>query len=99
MAQVALNWVATQPGIASVILGATKLNQLEDNLGALDFSIPAALRARLEKASATPAPFPHSYFGSEIQARVTGGAVTGDKPAGYSPPVMIEGEAVSISGD
>ena len=99
MAQVALNWVATQPGIASVILGATKLNQLEDNLGALDFSIPAELRARLEKVSATPAPFPHSYFGSEIQVRVTGGAVTGDKPAGYSPRVMIEGEAVSISSD
>ncbi|MDG4897805.1 aldo/keto reductase [Mesorhizobium sp. WSM4976] len=99
MAQVALNWVATQPGIASVILGATKLNQLEDNLGALDFSIPAELRARLEKVSATPAPFPHSYFGSEIQVRVTGGAVTGDKPAGYSPPVIIEGEAVSISSD
>ncbi|CDX39065.1 Aldo/keto reductase [Mesorhizobium plurifarium] len=97
MAQVALNWVATQPGIASVILGATKLNQLEDNLGALDFSIPAELRARLEKVSATPAPFPHSYFGPEIQVRVTGGAVTGDKPAGYSPAVMIEGEAVSIS--
>jgi aryl-alcohol dehydrogenase-like predicted oxidoreductase len=99
MAQVALNWVATQPGIASVILGATKLNQLEDNLGALDFSIPAELRARLEKVSATPAPFPHSYFGSEIQVRVTGGAVTGDKPAGYSPPVIIEGEAVSISSN
>ncbi|RWH75792.1 aldo/keto reductase [Mesorhizobium sp.] len=99
MAQVALNWVATQPGIASVILGATKLNQLEDNLGALDFSIPAELRARLEKVSATPAPFPHSYFGSEIQVRVTGGAVTGDKPAGYSPPVIIEGQAVSISSD
>ncbi|RWM13358.1 MAG: aldo/keto reductase [Mesorhizobium sp.] len=99
MAQVALNWVATQPGIASVILGATKLNQLEDNLGALDFCIPAELRARLEKVSATPAPFPHSYFGSEIQVRVTGGAVTGDKPAGYSPPVIIEGQAVSISSD
>ena len=99
MAQVALNWVATRPGVASVILGATKLSQLEDNLGALDFSIPAELRARLEKVSATPAPFPHPYFGSEIQVRVTGGAVTGDKPAGYSPAVMIEGEAVSISSD
>ncbi|TIV73898.1 MAG: aldo/keto reductase, partial [Mesorhizobium sp.] len=99
MAQVALNWVATQPGIASVILGATRLEQLEDNLGALDFSIPGELRKRLEEVSATPAPFPHSYFGSEIQVRVTGGAVTGDKPAGYCPPVIIEGEAVSISSD
>ncbi|TGV75805.1 aldo/keto reductase, partial [Mesorhizobium sp. M00.F.Ca.ET.158.01.1.1] len=47
MAQVALNWVATQPGIATVILGATRLSQLQDNLAALDFSIPPALRQRL----------------------------------------------------
>src|ERR1700680_4549503 len=39
-AQVALNWVATQPGMTSTILGATKLAQLEDNLGALEFTIP-----------------------------------------------------------
>jgi hypothetical protein len=32
-------------------------------------------------------------------APVTGGALTGDKPAGYSPAVMIEGEAVSISSN
>ena len=31
MAQVALNWVANRPGVASVIVGATKLSQLEDN--------------------------------------------------------------------
>ncbi|MHC2258270.1 aryl-alcohol dehydrogenase-like predicted oxidoreductase [Sinorhizobium meliloti] len=33
MAQIALNWVMTQPGVASVILGATKLEQIKDNLG------------------------------------------------------------------
>ncbi|WP_296746757.1 aldo/keto reductase [Mesorhizobium sp.] len=99
MAQVAINWVATQPGIATVILGATKPAQLQDNLGALDFSIPAQLRQRLETVSSLPAPFPHSYFGPEIQVRVTGGVVTSDKPSGYSPPVVVEGEAVSISSD
>ncbi|TGV65821.1 aldo/keto reductase, partial [Mesorhizobium sp. M00.F.Ca.ET.149.01.1.1] len=57
------------------------------------------LRERLEKVSAAPAPFPHSYFGPDIQVRVTGGAVTGDKPAGYSPPVVIDGKAVSISSN
>src|ERR1700704_3657001 len=31
-AQIALNWVATQPGVTSTILGASKLSQLEDNL-------------------------------------------------------------------
>ena len=99
MAQMALNWVATQPGIATVILGATKLAQLQDNLAALDFSIPAELRQRLDSVSRAPAPFPHSYFGPEIQVRVAGGALTGDKPSGYSLPVLIEGEAVSVSSN
>src|SRR6202521_347468 len=40
-AQVALNWVATQPGITSTIIGATKISQLDDNLASLDFAIPA----------------------------------------------------------
>ncbi|TGQ72683.1 MAG: aldo/keto reductase [Mesorhizobium sp.] len=99
MPQIALNWVATQPGIASVILGATKLGQLHDNLGALDFPIPAELRARLDSVSRTSRPFPHSYFGNEIQGRVTGGVATGDKPFGYAPPVLIEGEAVSVASN
>jgi len=30
--QVALNWVATQPGITSTIIGVTKTTQLDDNL-------------------------------------------------------------------
>ncbi|RVC12613.1 aldo/keto reductase, partial [Mesorhizobium sp. M7A.F.Ca.AU.002.02.1.1] len=97
MPQVALNWVATQPGIATVILGATTLSQMQDNLGALDFEIPKAHRDRLERVSRTPAPFPYSYFGAQIQARVTGGATTGDKPSNYVSPVLIEGESASVS--
>ena len=39
-AQVALNWVVTQPGVTSTIIGATKLLQLEDNLAALTLRDP-----------------------------------------------------------
>lgn len=52
MAQVAVNWAANRPGIASVLVGATKLSQIEDNLGALDFEIPSELHQRLDDASA-----------------------------------------------
>jgi aryl-alcohol dehydrogenase-like predicted oxidoreductase len=89
MAQVALNWVATQPGIASVIVGATKLAQLEDNLAALSFAIPAALRAKLEEASALEAAFPYWFFGDVQQSRIHGGVAVGSKPAGYAPPVYV----------
>src|SRR5438552_7843616 len=51
-ALVALNWVATQPGISSTIIGASKLAQLHDNLSSIEFTIPAALRRRLDEASA-----------------------------------------------
>ena len=39
MAQVAINWVANRPGVGSVILGATRLAQLEDTMAALDFEL------------------------------------------------------------
>ena len=89
MAQVALNWVATQPGIASVIVGATKLEQLEANLAALDFELPAELRARLDAASAPERPFPYYMFADAQQTRLHGGVAVGDKPAGYAPPVHV----------
>lgn len=39
-AQLALAWGAAQSGVSSVILGATSLDQLRENLGALAVSIP-----------------------------------------------------------
>ena len=92
MAQVAVNWVANRPGVATVLVGATKLRQLEDNLEALDFDLPDALRARLDKVSAPTSPFPYSFFGSEIQSMLTGGANVGDKPPAYHPSVAITGD-------
>ena len=97
MAQVALNWVTTQPGVASTIIGATKVEQLQDNLGALDFEIPAELRAKLERVSRPATPFPYSFFGSEIQGGLTGGATVGAKPAGYHPEVLVEGMYAGVN--
>ncbi len=96
MAQVALNWVANRPGIATVILGATKLAQLEDNLGALDFDLPAELRARLDAVSAPALRYPYSFFSPDMQAMLTGGATVGDKPPGYAPPALIEGKPAGV---
>jgi len=91
MASVAVNWVTTQPGVASTILGATKLSQLQENLTALDFSIPPELRARLEAASRPTLGFPYSFFEPVMQAGVHGGVPVGDKPQGYHPNILIEG--------
>jgi aryl-alcohol dehydrogenase-like predicted oxidoreductase len=72
-AQVALNWVITQPGVTSTIIGATKLAQLNDNLQAADITIPAELRKRLDEVSAPQAVQPYTFFGQDIQPMVTGG--------------------------
>jgi aryl-alcohol dehydrogenase-like predicted oxidoreductase len=72
-AEVALNWVATQPGVTSTILGTTKVVQLDSNLSSLDFAIPAELRARLDEASQIdPAAHPYVFFGPKLQARLRG---------------------------
>ncbi len=97
MAQVAVHWVATQPGIASVLVGATKVAQLEDNLQALDFEIPEELRARLDSASAEPLRFPYNFFGPELQGMLSGSAPLGDKPPGYTPARSVAGEEASAA--
>lgn len=71
-AQVALNWVATQTGVTSTILGASKLQQLEDNLGALDFTIPADLRRKLDSVSAPASIHPYMFFEPFIQGMIHG---------------------------
>ena len=73
-AQVALNWAATQPGITSTILGASKLAQLEDNLSAIEFTIPAEFRRRLHEASALESVHPYVFFEPFIQGMIHGGA-------------------------
>jgi aryl-alcohol dehydrogenase-like predicted oxidoreductase len=71
-AQVALNWLVTQPGVTSVILGARSTVQLEDNLASLDISIPAELRERLDIASAPEEVHPYNFYVPWMQARVSG---------------------------
>lgn len=84
MAQVALNWVVNRPGVAAAIVGASRIEQLDDNLAALDFDLPAAERAALDAASAVDAPYPYSLFADDYQAGIlnTGSAV-GEKPRTY----------------
>jgi aryl-alcohol dehydrogenase-like predicted oxidoreductase len=63
--QVALNWVRQQPGVIIPIVGARKLSQIEDNLGALDFTLTAEQIARLNAASQFELGFPHEFLASD----------------------------------
>jgi aryl-alcohol dehydrogenase-like predicted oxidoreductase len=96
MAQVAINWVAGRPGVATVLVGATRKSQLDDNLAALDFELPAALRARLDSVSAPPAISPYTFFTPVMQAMQAGTNIVGDKPAGYNTPVLIDAAPAGV---
>lgn len=76
--QVALNWMLKHRGVTSTIIGARKLSQLQDNLHALEFDIPAAQLECLEQASTPESMSPYNYHTQEMQAFIhTGTTITG----------------------
>jgi aryl-alcohol dehydrogenase-like predicted oxidoreductase len=58
MTQVALAWVASQPGVTSVIVGARSAEQLDDNLAAADLVLESDELARLDAATAPEPIYP-----------------------------------------
>ncbi len=58
--QVALAWTAEQKGITSPIIGARTVDQIRDNLGALDVEFDDDARQELHDVSALPAIYPYN---------------------------------------
>jgi aryl-alcohol dehydrogenase-like predicted oxidoreductase len=61
-AQVALAWLLATPGVTSPIVGARTMRHLEDNLKAAEWSLPEELKARLDRESALPLPYPYDFL-------------------------------------
>jgi aryl-alcohol dehydrogenase-like predicted oxidoreductase len=80
-AQVAINWVASRPGVVSTLIGATQLAQLEDNLHALDFELPPADAAKLEEISRPASLHPYLFFEPTMRAMIDGGVPVGSRQA------------------
>jgi aryl-alcohol dehydrogenase-like predicted oxidoreductase len=57
--QVALNWLAQRPSVATIIIGARSEEQLRENIGAVGWRLDAAQIKRLDDASATTPGYPH----------------------------------------
>ncbi len=62
VAQIALAWLLHQKVVSSVIIGAKKPEQLEDNLKAAEVELSAAELDRLAKVSALPREYPGWMF-------------------------------------
>lgn len=84
VARAALAWVVQQPGVASTIIGARTMEQLEDNLGALDVKLtPDQLKA-LSDVSKPTLNFPHGFL-EGIKAFGYNGATIDGQPAPINP--------------
>jgi aryl-alcohol dehydrogenase-like predicted oxidoreductase len=60
--QVAIAWLLTKDAVSSVLLGASKLHQLEDNLGATSVHLSAGEVAELDAATALPPVYPNWFI-------------------------------------
>ncbi len=58
VAQVAIAWLLHQPVVTSVIIGAKRLDQLDDNIAATNVTLSAEDLAALDQASALGAEYP-----------------------------------------
>ena len=57
-ARLALAWLLTRPFVTSVIIGAKTMEQLEDDLAAVDVEIPPEYIKEIEKISELPSEYP-----------------------------------------
>jgi aryl-alcohol dehydrogenase-like predicted oxidoreductase len=70
VAQVAIAWLLHQPGVSTVLLGATKLPQLEDNLGAASLTLTADELRHLSEGSPHAAYYPNWFTERLRDARI-----------------------------
>ena len=75
MSQIALTWLAAQPAVTSVLLGARSVEQLNDNLGAADLELSSEEIAKLSEASISQVePYPYGAAGANQRNRqISGG--------------------------
>ncbi|MFV8047924.1 aldo/keto reductase [Mycobacterium sp. 48b] len=73
-AQLALAWQRSRP-VASVILGARTLAQLDDNLASIDIDVPRDVLEELDLATAVPPEYPGAFIATAdrwLQRNMTG---------------------------
>jgi aryl-alcohol dehydrogenase-like predicted oxidoreductase len=71
-AQVALNWLRRRPAVASVILGARNVSQLEDNLGATSWDLSDDELSQLDAVSEPGLPYPYGFIEDATHGRIDG---------------------------
>jgi aryl-alcohol dehydrogenase-like predicted oxidoreductase len=78
-ASVALAWVQGRPGVTSTIIGARRMDQLDQNLAALDLRLTADQIARLDTLSKPTLSFPMQFLHVASMFSQGGTTVNGEK--------------------
>ncbi len=81
--KIALAWMLTRPLLSSIVLGVTKLSQLENNVGAATLKLDPLQLARLDAASRSPPRYPMNFLEPEIQVLVHGHKLPHKRPIGF----------------
>jgi aryl-alcohol dehydrogenase-like predicted oxidoreductase len=76
-ARVALAWLRSRPGVASTIIGARTVEQLEDNLGALEIQLSPEHIQALEEVSRPKLNFPFDFVQNSSGFGHSGAVVNG----------------------
>lgn len=69
VAQVALGWLLSKPFVSSIIVGASKLHQLEDNLKAIEVKLSEAEVAELDSVTAPATLYPHWFNNNLVDSK------------------------------
>jgi aryl-alcohol dehydrogenase-like predicted oxidoreductase len=77
-AAVALAWLRGRPGVASTIIGARRIDQLEQNLAALDVTLAPEEIASLDKLSKPTLGFPMHFMSVATMYSHSGATVNGE---------------------
>jgi aryl-alcohol dehydrogenase-like predicted oxidoreductase len=77
-AAVALAWVQGRPGVASTIIGARRLDQLDQNLAALDVELTRDQVAALDRVSEPTLNFPANFIRFATMFMHAGATVNGE---------------------
>ena len=79
VARAALAWVVERPGVASTIIGARTMQQLDDNLGALEVKLTAEQSKALNEVSQPKLNFPHDFLGPVKAFGYNGATIDGQE--------------------
>src|SRR5712671_2370845 len=81
VARVALAWVQGRPGVASTIIGARTVAQLDDNVKALDVTLSADQSAALDKLTKPALNFPADLIAMTRMLHAGGTTINGEPSA------------------